>query len=156
MAATDKTYRDQYQLDMVFALTSIAMLGSIILMMIQDYNREYKSEQRLFREVEVAVAQRGALDRLPNEAEFEEAKKEVAAAAQQKEAKESDLKTLRSEVAELLPQRDRLEQQFQAVKAKLESRISFYDIEIDHNGPESKTAQKYASDIQTYEQELAQ
>ena len=39
MAATDKFYRNQYTLDMVFALSSILMLVSIVWMFMQDYNR---------------------------------------------------------------------------------------------------------------------
>ena len=48
MAATDKTYRDQYHLDIVFALSSILMLVSLVWMFMQDYYREYKEEQRGF------------------------------------------------------------------------------------------------------------
>ena len=54
MAATDKHYRDQNSLDVVFALSSIAMFVGLVLMLVQDYNREYKQEQRVFRDVEVA------------------------------------------------------------------------------------------------------
>ena len=61
MAATDQTYRNQYSLDVVFAVSSILMLVSIVWMLVQDFQREWKTEQRVFRDVEVAMAQREAL-----------------------------------------------------------------------------------------------
>src|SRR5207302_2846395 len=77
MAATDKTYRDQYSLDIVFAITSILMLVSIVWMFVDDYNREFKTEQRRFRDVEAALAQRQALDQMPSFAEFEAVERAV-------------------------------------------------------------------------------
>src|SRR5438552_428210 len=77
MAATDKPYRDQNTLDIVFAVSSILMLVSIVWMFMDDYNREFKTEQRTFRDVEAALAQRQALDQMPNFAEFEKAEEAV-------------------------------------------------------------------------------
>ena len=39
MAASDQNYRNQNTLDIVFAITSILMLVSIVLMFVQDYYR---------------------------------------------------------------------------------------------------------------------
>src|SRR5262249_2653987 len=102
MAATDKHYRDQNALDIVFALSSIAMFVGLILMLVQDYNREYKVEQRAFRDVEVAVAQRAALDKLPDTREFEEARKEVERARKLRtqEGIDSEMKALTSKRTE--------------------------------------------------------
>src|SRR5215471_16526266 len=77
MAATDKTHRDQYTLDVVFAITSILMLISIVWMFVDDYNREFKHEQRRFRDVEAGLAQRQALDQMPSFAEFDAAEQAV-------------------------------------------------------------------------------
>src|SRR5437868_10375359 len=77
MAATDKHYRDQYTLDIVFALSSILMLVSLVWMFVDDYNREFKAEQRRFRDVEAALAQRQALDQMPSFVDFEVAEKAV-------------------------------------------------------------------------------
>src|SRR5690348_14239911 len=77
MAATDKNYRDQYTLDIVFAVSSILMLISVVWMFMQDYNREYKDEQRSFRDVEAALAQRQALDQMPSFVEFDKAQTAV-------------------------------------------------------------------------------
>src|SRR5262245_12030368 len=77
MAATDKTYRNQYTRDIVCVLSSILMLFSVVWMFMQDYNREFKEEQRSFRDVEAALAQRLALDQMPNYEQFESAESAV-------------------------------------------------------------------------------
>ena len=41
MAATDKPYRDQYVLDVVFAASCGVMLLSLVWMFADDYYREY-------------------------------------------------------------------------------------------------------------------
>lgn len=201
MAATDKHYRDQHSLDIVFALSSVAMLVGMILMLVQDFQREYKVEQRVFRDVEVAMAQRAALDKLPDDTEFRQAKQEVelekrrrelslvrdeqsltkkelqktekeleAAMGkgakdkvydleQQKKAQEARLEYLahweklvervpqaRKTLKEKAPERDRKEIRFQTIKSDMESRGSFYDIEVEHHG-DSALAQTYWKEI---------
>src|SRR5262245_45613289 len=66
MAATDKTYREQKVLDIVFAVSCVLMLFSIVWMFVQDYNREFKHEQRVFRDVEEAQAERAMLEKVPD------------------------------------------------------------------------------------------
>src|SRR5260370_21574471 len=66
MAATDKTYREQRVLDIVFAVSCVLMLFSIVWMFVQDYNREFKHEQRTFRDVEEAQAERAMLEKVPD------------------------------------------------------------------------------------------
>ncbi len=60
MAARDDTYRNQRVLDIVFALSCIAMLAALVWMFWKDHYREYKDVQRRGREVEVAVLRRDA------------------------------------------------------------------------------------------------
>ena len=52
MAASDKPFHNQRTLDIVFAVSNILMLLSVVWMMWADYAREYKTDQRLFRELE--------------------------------------------------------------------------------------------------------
>src|SRR4051812_46279060 len=98
MAATDKQYRSQYALDVVFAITSLLMLVSIILMLVQDYNREFKTEQRRFRDVEAAVAQRMALEQIPSEAELTQAEAKVQQAKSARDAQQDKIGELRREI----------------------------------------------------------
>src|SRR3954468_12845949 len=69
MAASDQTYRNQRGLHLVFAVSSVAMLGTTIWMFWDDYNRPFKKEQRVFREVEEELAKRSILAAAPGEAE---------------------------------------------------------------------------------------
>jgi hypothetical protein len=64
MAATDKTYRNQLTLDIVFAVTCILMLLSILYMLAVDYGKAWKTEQKAYREVESVKAERDALQEL--------------------------------------------------------------------------------------------
>src|SRR5947208_17103128 len=77
MAATDKPFNNQRTLDIVFAVSNILMLLSVVWMLVQDYTREYKTEQRVFRDVEVVLAQRFPLEALPSEEEFVKTEKAV-------------------------------------------------------------------------------
>src|SRR4051794_7508159 len=58
MAATDQPFRSQKALDIVFAVSCILMLVSVIWMFVQDYARDWKGDQRKFRDVETAVNER--------------------------------------------------------------------------------------------------
>src|SRR5439155_24475358 len=69
MAASDQTYRDQRALHLVFAVSSVAMLASTIWMFWDDYNRPFKKEQRVFRELEEELAKRALLTAAPTEQE---------------------------------------------------------------------------------------
>ena len=51
MAATDKPYRNQQTLNVVFAVSCVAMLLTTLWMLVDDYNREFKTVQRKFRDV---------------------------------------------------------------------------------------------------------
>lgn len=81
MAARDDFYRSQKVLDIVFSLSCVAMLLSLIWMFAADHNREYKSWQRTGREMEVALLdQKVALEQVLTQAKVEAAKKDVLAA----------------------------------------------------------------------------
>jgi cbb3-type cytochrome oxidase cytochrome c subunit len=67
MAASDQTYRSQKTLDVVFAVSGILMLLSLVWMFAADYFREFKTEQRRFRDVEAAMGERDLLTALPLE-----------------------------------------------------------------------------------------
>jgi mono/diheme cytochrome c family protein len=65
MAASDKPYRSQSVLDIVFGVSCGLMLLTTVWMFWADYNRDFKGVQRTFRDVEAALAEREAVDRLP-------------------------------------------------------------------------------------------
>ena len=65
MAASDQHYRNQKILDIVFAVSCVLMLVSIIWMLYDDYTREFKTVQRKFRDVKTVLAERQMLTSLP-------------------------------------------------------------------------------------------
>src|SRR5262245_65315201 len=77
MAATDQNYRNQKTLDVVFGVSCVLMLLSILWMFWQDYNREYKAVQREFRDVEEAINEHMMLDKLPPKADVDEKRKAI-------------------------------------------------------------------------------
>ena len=66
MAATDKHYHNQRTLDIIFAASCILMLVCTIWMLVADYNREFKTVQRNFRDVESVLDERQMISQLPD------------------------------------------------------------------------------------------
>src|SRR3981081_95022 len=66
MAATDQTFRNQKTLDLIFGVSGLVMLATIVWMFADDYFRKFKPEQRAFRDVEAAMATRSLIDLLPH------------------------------------------------------------------------------------------
>ena len=77
MAATDKPFRDQTTLDIVFAVSNILMLLSIVWMFWQDYDREYKDEQRTSARWKSRSRSSRRWIRFPIEGEFDKALEKV-------------------------------------------------------------------------------
>jgi cytochrome c2 len=155
MAATDQPYRSQYGLDIVFAVTSIVMLATIVWMLVDDYNREYKTEQRIFRDVEVAMAQREALKKMPSYAEFVAAKNDFDKARQERVDKDYDKKIAEktAEIRRLLPAKEEADLKLQNLKADLDSKSSFYDIAADEQ--KFDLVAKYKKEIGNLNGEIA-
>src|SRR5262245_63834930 len=111
MAATDKTYRDQRTLDIVFALSCLAMLGSLVWMFVQDYNGEWKTEQRVFYDVKAEMAMRQALDQMPEAAEVDQAEKQVADARKGRD--ENKINDVKSQIRVIEPKKEKADAEFQ-------------------------------------------
>src|SRR5947209_7874346 len=109
MAATDQTYRNQKALDIVFAVSCVLMLVSIVGMFIQDYNREFKQEQREFRDVEQAIAERGALSLLPDEEKVRSITERVESEKTSVEANKGKLDEAEQTIKEWRPKKVRRE-----------------------------------------------
>src|SRR5882672_3744030 len=95
MAATDKHYRNQKTLNLLFAFSCVAMLLSVVWMLVDDYKREFKKVQRDFRDVEESVSLNVMLDKLPDEDTLKDARKSVT---QKRETLEEKKKELDSEM----------------------------------------------------------
>src|SRR5438477_13029824 len=103
MAATDQTYRSQRMLDVVFGVSCLLMLLSVVWMFAQDYYRDFKVEQREFRDVETALAERAMLNLLPDEErtqQIQAAEKNLADALAARNEKE---RALSRQINRILP-----------------------------------------------------
>jgi mono/diheme cytochrome c family protein len=129
MAATDQTYRHQKTLDIVFAVSCVLMLVSIIWMFADDYNREFKHVQREFRDVDDALTQRAMLERLPKVEEVDAASATVTSARREfDQIKAENQGKLRG----LLADKAHWEAEAQSNKADLDSVTSLYNIAVEH------------------------
>lgn len=131
MAASDQTYRNQKTLDIVFAVSCVAMLITTVWMFVQDFNRDYKKVQREFRNVEEAMAERAVLDFAPDAeklGEIVKAEQDVAKAKQELDAVKAEHDAV---VNRILPDKIKAEDRYRGVKADYDSLVSLYDIAVD-------------------------
>src|SRR4051794_6284146 len=131
MAASDQYYRNQRTMDIVFAVSCILMLASIVWMFAQDYYRPYKMEQRVFRDVEVGLNQQQALLNLPDVDAVEADERAVEDALAERKDKDPEAKKLQDEINVLKPQREKSEAIVQDIKSKVDSNASLYDIAVE-------------------------
>src|SRR6185437_1403770 len=149
MAATDQTYRKQKTLDIVFAVSCILMLLSTFWMFWQDYDRQFKHVQRDFRNVEEAMNEHQMIAQLPSKEEVEAKRKTIDDA---KKNYESEHEKLRPRERELMALHDRKDNEYRGIKADFDSKMSLYNIAVEHVGKETnadlkKAPQKEADDL---------
>src|SRR5437764_3622686 len=103
MAASDQTYRNQKLLHVVFAWSSVAMLVTTGWMFWDDYNRPFKKEQRVFRDVEEEMAKRAMLAAAPGEEQRKVVAEAERAVTRARAVRTSVRAQADAEVRELLP-----------------------------------------------------
>lgn len=131
MAASDQNYRSQRALDIVFGVSSVLMLLSVVWMFAQDYFRDYKVEQRQFRDVESAIANRQMIAMVPDQ--------ETLDAIKATQEKLANALTVRGDVdREYRPKFDAISTDkvksynaYQAVKADYDSEMSLLNIAVE-------------------------
>jgi mono/diheme cytochrome c family protein len=180
MAATDQTYRGQKTLDLVFGVSGILMLLSMVGMFAQDYFRPFKTEQRAFRDVEYGMAVRGLLDLLPQSilteiraAEKEkdadrlqeayaalakyldnisDAERNVSAARMELSQKQKDAAGQLHAAEVLKTQKDYA---YRGIKATYDSKESLYNIAVDQSDKAPDSQKKALKDhVQRLKDEL--
>src|SRR6266478_8377303 len=126
MAASDQTYRNQKALHLVFAVSSVAMLATTVWMFWDDYNRPYKYEQRVFREVEEELAKRSLLHEAPTDVHREAVVKAEKAVAHARAVVKDVRAQADAEVRRLTADQVKAERTFADVKATYDSLMSFF------------------------------
>jgi mono/diheme cytochrome c family protein len=131
MAATDQKYRNPKTLDLVFGVSCVLMLLTSLWMFAQDYNRQYKSVQREFRDVEEALNEHQMLEKLPDHETFKDKQEAVKLARANLEKARAKV---RPEELRLMAQRDTQDNAYRLIKADFDSKTSYYNIAIEHYG----------------------
>lgn len=141
MAATDQNYRKQKTLDIVFGVSCLLMLLSIVWMFAQDYYRDWKVVQRDFRDVDEAVTQRMLLDQI-GDALLDAAAKEAENVKEMRANVEKAKKENDSKIKEALAGRDQIGATTSSLKANLDSIKSLRDIAVDERDGVNPETQK--------------
>ncbi len=144
MAATDQFYRNQRTLDVVFGVSSILMLVSLIVMFYQDQKKEWKDDQRLAYDVEEAMAQRALVDAMPSAATLAQAEAAVQTAQQALDEKAPEIKALEADLRKLLADKERTSARYQAKKADYDSFMSLIAIETEHKNAATDESRRAA------------
>jgi mono/diheme cytochrome c family protein len=143
MAATDQTYRNLKKVHVVFGVSCVLMLFSVIWMFVQDYNREYKTVQRQFANVEQARNLRVMLDQLPTGDDLEERINDAAKARKEyAQAQES----LSEKAKALSGKREAADTNYRTIKGYYDSEASLYSIAVDDAGKETSPGRKQAAE----------
>jgi mono/diheme cytochrome c family protein len=179
MAATDKPYRNQYRLDVVFGASCVLLLLSVGWMMYDDHYRPWKRVQRTFRDVEEAMSLQQMLAKAPDEqgvADFDKARDQVEKA---RKAVDDEKKGLPDRIREAEQVRSgqsppepidadawlkkqglekaRLEAKYQDTKATFDSIVSLYNIAVDDrdNAPAGSHKDKLAKEAEARKSEAS-
>ncbi len=164
MAATDKPYRNQYRLDVVFGVTCILLLGSTVWMMYDDHYRAYKPVQRTFRDVEEALYVQSMDEKFPESklAKITEAQGDVDKAKESLDkAKEGVSAKVGEDAATWLKKQDlekaTLEAAFQDKMATYNSVVSLYNIAVDDRdtAPTGSHKEKLAKEADDLKKQIA-
>src|SRR5206468_68290 len=121
-----------------------------------DYNRPFKTEQRVFRDVEEELAKRAMLAAAPSGAQ-----RETVVAAEQELARTREIrKAVRDQadakVKSLLPDQAKRETLRANRKAVFDSVTSFYNIAVELHGADSAEARRYLAEMDKARQQLDQ
>lgn len=114
MAATDQFYRSQKKLNRVFAVSCVVMLGTVIWMLVDDYNKEWKKAQRKFRDLETGLGLILLLDETPSPQDRKLARFAVSEFREDLQEKKSETEKDRKEIQAVI---DREDFRYQTAKA---------------------------------------
>src|SRR5262245_47824988 len=128
MAATDQLYRSQKTMDIVFGVSCGLMLLTTLWMFADDYYRPFKKVQRTFRDVEATLAEREAVDKLPD---HDLVKQKNAAVRRARRDLEQAKASVAAADRDLKAQREKADDAYRTVKADYDAQMSYYNIAID-------------------------
>lgn len=154
MAATDKPYRNPRTLDIVFAVSCVAMLLTTVWMLVQDYHRDFKAVQRSFRDIEATLAEREMIAKMPAADVVSERRRALKSARQQLEEAKAEVAPVERA---LIARREKADDHFRSIKADYDAKVSYYNIAVDDAGnhpSDSEAARRYQQQAKELRTEL--
>ena len=142
-------------MDIVFAVSCILMLLSVLWMLVADYNRQFKAVQRTFRDVESVLNERQMLAQLPDPGDVEAARKLVV---DRRQVRDDEKAKAQAKEQELTAKRDTATARYREIKADFDSKSSFYNIEVgerDQEGISREVRKERAERVKARKEELA-
>ena len=141
MPATESYSRDVKKVHVVFAITSIVLLGVTLWMIASDHAREWHGYERTFEDVQ-AKKQLLAISAIKDSPQYETSKDELEkkqrAAAEQLRGIEPELQRLRKELAEAERLFDRSNRQVRDMRAFRDKARADFDLGVRDNVPEAR------------------
>ena len=147
MPAREETFRSQTRLHVVFAISSIAMMLTIVWMIMADHLRPWKETQREFHFIEDAklrVEEQKRQDEL-NKTQLDELAKRIEAADQTAEENSKQIRAQENDLKKIGGKFEQLDTATRFLKAELDSQRSEYDLKIDLN--QNREAKNYLNDV---------
>src|SRR6476620_2833904 len=126
------------KLNVVFALTSIALLIVFSLMIWEDYDRDWKKHQIEFNKLEVKRTEQdiqAALGKV-DAAKRKALEEQLARGAEEKKARKKDIDRVQGEIDKLDGEWYRVDEDYRVTKAKIDVARYEYE-EADHAGAKS-------------------
>jgi cbb3-type cytochrome oxidase cytochrome c subunit len=155
MAATDKPFRNQYTLDIVFGVSCVLLLLVTGWMLYDDHFRSFKPIQRTFRDVEEALYVQQMDEKYPQDQidEITEAQKKVKEAQKLvDDAKKGIGAKVGGDADAWLKkqglEKAKLEAKYQDTKANYDSEVSLYNILVDERDAAAEKGYKDKLDAQ--------
>ena len=136
MPASEETFRSQPTLHVVFAVSSVAMLLSIIWMIAADHYRPWKETQREFQAVErtkLEAAKNKAMEdqKAKFQSQIEEIDARLLDAEKSREERYREIRRVDTTLRKLGGRFEGLDTRKKFIKAELDSQRSLYDGMID-------------------------
>src|SRR5262245_9961762 len=127
MAATDQFYRRQKTLNVVFGVSCGLLLAVTLWMLADDYLAGWKKEQRLFRDVEAALAERETIALLP---EKDSIKANIRAVKEARAHLEATRGKVAAEERRINAKKERQNVRYQGIKADFDSLMTYYNTSL--------------------------
>ncbi|MCR4336476.1 MAG: c-type cytochrome [Candidatus Omnitrophica bacterium] len=153
----DERHYNIENLNRLFAIASLVLLGALIWLFKDDFSHKWKQYQDQFRSLEIEktrVKYDLAKNQLDNSPEYQELQKQLEAAKKNYAEKCSDLGKTTKAIDKLNEEKDITEQQFRVVKAEMDAAKFHYEEAVVHHATDLTKAKSYYEKLDKRVQDL--